>query len=195
MRMYDKESSVKQRLKENVRDESVFNDLKDIAEFVLRQHGFCRNSLEYDELSIMIAEDVWMSFIDGEPIDHIFGWIDRRLPMYGRKYYTSQSFIQLDDILLDLSQKPHWMKEYSLVINKIYLEEIYRVAEEVIHKHSRFKSEKSNRNLMISLLLSIIRDEETYFHLTDEEKPIIHLLMISFYQNILRHGIDIREED
>ena len=195
MRLLELESSIKSRIRESKDDPEIYNLLQKMTFMFLARKKACKNEKDREDISFIIAGDLYMRILDGEEFSYYLGYLEKIYREYLCKFYEGyNNHLPLDpsiDANHELLGSPTLFDYYRLN-NQIYLKEIYRVIDELMDETCKYKPQtKEYLNLKISLILSLIRGETSFFHLGEEQKFYLKFLVVKFYDKVRNEGLDI----
>lgn len=197
MRLTDYEVEIKNRISQNREDPEIYNLLQELSYRFLLRKKVCKSLKDAEDISYVIAGDTFMKIRDGETYSYILGYLERIYKGYIRDHYQNST----DVISLDSSDRAHdifgWstaMYDFNKLDNKIYLERFDSIIDEVMEDSCKYKiGSTSYLNLKLSLVLSLIRDQVSPFHLSSEETFYLRLIIPNVYARIKDDGIGIND--
>ena len=197
MRLMEYEYAIKSKVRENPSDPEIYNLLQVLSYYFLLRKKICRTSKDAEDISYIIAGDIFLRITEGEYFSYILGFLEKIYRGAVYSYYGDTSIISLDatdspDLLLGTSS----IAEYNMVLNKIYLSDILSVIDKVMEGSCKYRVDSSAYlNLKVSLLLSLIRGEVSGFHLTPDQLCYLKLIIPSFYNQIKKDGLGMSDEE
>lgn len=159
---------------------------------------------DYEVISWDLAADLFLRIRNGAKIDHYIGYISHILKMYYLRNYEKENW----SIIIDTSND-HKLKnaiEVSCIGNRnndyvklenlltgIYFTQFETILNDVI-KSSKFEYISKNRlNLQISILLTLLKGQYTYFRLPEDIKPYVGVLIVQIKNKLMLEGICDRD--
>lgn len=187
MTLYEQEKYIKDLVKLDRRNPEIYEKLQEMIYMFLRRKRIGRNPKEVQDISYTMAGDLYLRILEGEDIFNYLGLLDKEHRSYFEEYSSSRIFFEPYDVSLDPKlfngEPPTY--DFIKVDNKIYLEEIHKVINQVIEKSCKYKPwTPEYNNLKVSLALTLLRGEETYYHLSEECKHYLKFLVVSFYNEV-----------
>lgn len=196
MRLVEQEQMIKRMVREDISNPEIYNCLQKMILMFLKRKKAPGNCQRYEEVSYTMAGDIYMKLLEGETVDYFLGYFDRKYKEYFREYYESEKYdIPFDpslDEYMSLGQN-FGVQDFHNAINKLYLEDIERVVDKVMEKCKYVKCSSAYINLKLSLMISILRNELTTFHLDEGQSLYLKFLIVAFYEEIKKSGIDLDE--
>lgn len=195
MRLLDYESLIKCKIKLNREDPSIYDLIQKMTFMFLKRKKVCRSEKDREDISFVIAGDLYMRILDGEDFSYFLGYLDKIYKEYLDKFYEGyKNQVQFDpsiDVNHEILGNPTVFDYYRLN-NQVYLKEIYRVIDELMDETCKYKRQtKEYLNLKLSLVLSLIRGEVTCFHLEPDQSLYLRLLIVKFYSKVKNEGLDV----
>lgn len=195
MRLVEYEYSIKTRIKKDRNDPDIYQELQRMIYMFLRRKRVGNCPKDVEDISYMIAGDLYMDILEGVEITFFLGYLDKIYKNYVSKFYEGIQGQVPFDPSIDANQvilgNPSTY-DYVYARNKIYLEDIQRVVDKVMEDTCKYKPwTPAYSNLKISLMLSILRDEFVSFHLQPEQEFYLKLIIVQFYQEVKVNGLDI----
>ena len=180
MRLIEIEDKLKQLIEEDINNPEVFNTINKLIYLHIKRRKLVSCDRDAQEIDILMAEDLYMKILRGEPLYSWLGYISKACIGYIRKYRKMnsseiidttgnyelmESIIQLSSASYDMSQK-----DYNTVIAKMSLNNVTEIVEGTIEKvcrYDRFSSQYTN--FVISAYISIIKNEACTIFLDESE--------------------------
>lgn len=180
MRLIEIEDKLKQLIEEDINNPEVFNTINKLIYLHIKRRKLVSYDRDAQEIAILMAEDLYMKILRGEPLYSWLGYISKACIGYIRKYRKMnsseiidttgnyelmESIIQLSSASYDMSQK-----DYNVVIAKMSLDSMTEIIEETIEKacrYDRFSSQYTN--FVISAYISLIKNEVCTMFLDESE--------------------------
>lgn len=184
MRLLEYEVLIKKQVSEDVNNPEIYNNLQKMILMFLQRKKVCRCKQDYEDMSYLLAGDMYMQLLNGETFNYYLGYLEKIHRKYAQQYYKDHSseFIYFDDsdnfndLVGDLGSY-----DYNYIDDKIYLEEIWRTIDIVMNNSCKYdRMSKGYLNLRLSLVLSLLRGEETHFHLEPDQKYYLRLILTNF---------------
>lgn len=194
MRLTERELIIRDKVSNDPTDPDIYCQLQEMAFMFLRRKkvGDCRKDVE--DISYLIAGDMFLSISQGIKINYYLGYLEKVYKDYLRDFYThSKDELPIDpsiDVNHELLGNPSTY-DYVEARNKIYLEDIGKVIDQVMENCKYSSLTLSFINLKVSLILTILNDKPTAFHLSPEEEFYLGLLVTKFYEEVKVNGFDV----
>lgn len=198
MRLLEYESLIKDKIKVQRDDPEIYNLLCQMISMFLQRKKVCKCLQDVEDISCIISGDIFMKIVEGSDFSYFLGYLEKVYRSYIESFYEfSRNEISIDLISESTgalyNKSSH--KKYSEINNRVYLEEVGRVVDELMDETCKYvRGSSSYLNLKISLYLSILRKREINFHLSGEEFLYLRLLVIRFYDKVSKEGIDFEGE-
>ena len=194
MRLLEHESLIKSKVKSDRKDPEIYNLLQRMTFMFLKRKRVGQTEKDREDISFMIAGDLYMRIVNGEDFSYFLGYLEKIYKEYLEKFYEGyKNQVQLDpsiDVNHEILGNPTVFDYYRLN-NKVYLKEIYRVIDELMDESCKYKRQSRDYlNLKLSLVLSLLREEITNFHLGPEQTFYLKLLIVKFYSKVKEEGLD-----
>lgn len=187
MKLYEQEQVVKDLIKNDRNNPEIYLKLQQMIYMFLRRKKIGNSPKEVEEVSYTMAGDLFLKIIEGEEISNFFGLLDKEHRKYFTEYYEREKYIEPYDITMDprILNESSFENDFAKVNNKIYLEDINKVINEVMDKSCKYKPwTVEYNNLKVSLALSILRRKKVNFHLNLECEYYLNILIASFYNEV-----------
>lgn len=188
MNLIEYEQTIKGLVKENKSNPDIYNYLQEMTLLFLRRKKPLDSSQYLLDVSYTIAGDIFLKIIDGADMTYYLGYLERIYRDYLReeKAYLSKTFpfeeIYEHTEIPELIIPPISLKDAA---NEIYLKKINQVIERIMKKCCKYRQRsKEYLNLKLSLVLSILRDTRTYFHLEEEQVVYLDFLLVRLYDEL-----------
>lgn len=195
MKLYEYESKIRDQIENDINNPELFLDIQRVTGYFLRRKKACHCARDYTEIACHIAEDVYMDLLDGKRFDHLYGYLNRIYRTYVIQYYKDYGpdVISFDENikLKDIVQDPAaYMNNY--LNNRIYLLEIGNVVEQTMLDSCKYVSDsKAYLNLKVSLLLTTLRGDTSYFHLDEAQSFYLNIIKVNFYNQIRKESLGV----
>lgn len=191
MRLVEYEELIKSQIKDNRRNPEIYTNLQKMIEMFLRRKKVCKTTKDYQDMSYLLAGDIFMKIINGEDISYYLGYLEKVYRKYAHQYYkdNSSEIIEYDDStnVEELLYGYRSSYAYEYIGNKLYLENIGKVIDQIMYQSCKYDPESSAfNNLKLSLILSILRNQEVSFHLNHEQTFYLKMILTNFYDKILK---------
>lgn len=187
MRLIEYEQKVKELIKTDKNNPEIYNLLQEMIYIFL-----CRKKIgtitEKKDVSYTFAGDVYMSILSGVDITYFLGYFEKKYKEYFKEYYRNTRFnepydpsydeIKLNKLLVSSTE------EFNKIIDKVDLSNINKIIDKVFSSCKYNKNSKFYLNLKLSLVLSLIRNDISSFHLNHELDEYLRLLVILFYNEL-----------
>ena len=194
MKLVEYEVLIKKQVAEDLNNPEIYNNLQRMILMFLQRKKVCHCLKDYEDMSYLLAGDVYMKILGGEKIGYFLGYLEKVYRKYAQQYYKDHSseFIYYDDSddFADtvFNQFSHY--DYDCVNNKIYLEKIWKVIDQVMASSCKYdRMSRAYLNLRLSLVLSLLRGRETCFHLEPDQKFYLKFIMTNFCSIIKKEAI------
>ena len=188
MNLIEYEQTIKGLVKENKSNPDIYNYLQEMTLLFLRRKKPLDSSQYLLDVSYTIAGDIFLKIIDGADMTYYLGYLERIYRDYLReeKAYLSKTFpfeeVYEHTEIPELIIPPISLKDAA---NEIYLKKINQVIERIMKKCCKYRQRsKEYLNLKLSLVLSILRDTRTYFHLEEEQIVYLDFLLVRLYDEL-----------
>lgn len=194
MRLVEYEQSVKELIKSDRTDPEIYNLLQGMALMFLQRKKACNTAKDAEDISFMLAGDIFMRVIEGEDFNYFLGLLEKIYRSYVTLYYVDNKTEYLTfDASVDTQRTVYGHSttyEYACCANKMYLEEISSVVTKVMESSCKYrKGTPVYLNLQLSLMLSVLRGRLTTFHLQPEHEYYLKLLLVNFYSRVKEDGL------
>lgn len=199
MKLKEYEDLIKKQFEENKCNEEIYINLQKMIEMFLRRKKVCNCSKDYEDVSYIMAGDLYLKFINEEKTpDHLLGYLARAYQSYAHEYYDENSGalgqVPVEEIRTTVFSPSSYSYEVNCVNSRVYLQEIVRVIDEVMMNSCKYDPNSvAFMNLKLSLILTILKGEITSFHLNQEQTFYLNLIYTNFKNKIVRDGFDLEE--
>ena len=198
MRLTEYEELIKKLVSVDRNNPEIYINLQQMIEMFLRRKKVCNCSKDFQDLSYVIAGDLYLQILDGYNVDYLLGYLEKVYRKYAHAYYNESklSTISYDEAQADPTfvQNGSSVYEYNCVNNKVYLQDIIRVVDEVMMNSCKYEPMSTAfTNLKLSLILSLLRGTEVHFHLNKEQGFYLKLILTNFRRKVVNDGLDITE--
>lgn len=199
MKLKEYESLIKKQFEENRYNEEIYVNLQKMIEMFLRRKKVCNCSKDYEDMSYIMAGDLYLKFINEEKTpDYLLGYLAKAYQNYAHEYYDENSGalgqIPVEEIRTTVLSPNSYSYEVNCVNSKVYLQEIVRVIDEIMMNSCKYDPNSvAFMNLKLSLILTVLKEELTPFHLNQEQVFYLNLIYINFKNKIVKDGFDLDE--
>ena len=201
MKQKDIEARLSKLQDENPQDPEIYELLVQLTANMLRSQNWLLADIDFDNVSHDVAADLYMYVYTQKY--HIEFWraMAYRLIKFchvkkQRKIAMTQVFDTYNDptrreliFKTCTSYTNSYEKEAAVAENKAYLSDIRLVIEEVLNNSKFNKSSSDYLNLYTSVCLSLLKGEDTYYHLNEGLHPYVRILVESVKQKIFNSGL------
>lgn len=194
MKLTEYEVLIKTLVKKNPQDPEIYNNLQKMIEMFLRRKKVCNCRKDYEDLSYVLAGDMFMKIYQGDKIDYYLGYLEKVYRPYAHRYYDENDVerINVEDVTDRDSYKRslYGSNDYDTIISKLFLEEMEDIINEVMLQSCKYDpSGPAFLNLKLSLVLSLIKGEEVYYNLSPDQKFYLKLIIANFHNKIIKEGL------
>ncbi len=198
MRLTEYTREIEALIKKDPTDPAIFENLRDLLYYWFLRTRKVRNKNHAHDLATEMAGDLFMKIIDGFRVrESWLSFISSHYYNYFRDYkeYNYKQFFNLDGDpeavrsmaelfsgsfgLCDFNQV-----SYQEVSNIDFIEYLPQAIDEAIKEHARYSDKADLLNFKISLLMSLIRENEEVFRLPEQEINYIQLFKNMFKINL-----------
>ena len=158
---------------------------------------------DYDTIACDIAADIFLRLKKGAKISYWLNYISRILKLYYLRDYQKKNWsvvidtagsATLEDSLqqcfVDKSVKKNPINNS---LNIIYLEQFEKILNNVLYNSKFNFNSKERLNLQISILLTLLNNKITYFHIEEYLYPYIPILIAQLKTEIINSGLFIED--
>lgn len=199
MKLTEYEDLIKKQFKEDMFNEEIYVNLQKMINMFLRRKRVCNCSKDYEDMSYVMAGDLYLKFLQEESLpNYLVGYLGQAYQSYAHEYYEEHSGIlgnlPVEEVRTVVFSPNSYTYEIGCSNNRVYLQEIIRVVDEVMLNSCKYDPNSSAFiNLKLSLVLSAIRGELTPFHLNQEQTFYLGLVYTNFCNKIINDGLDLEE--
>ena len=197
MKLYEYESKIKEQIEEDVNNPELFLNIQRVTGYFLRRKKACHCAGDYADVACHIAEDIYMDLLEGKRFTHLYGYLNRIYRTYVIEYYKDygpdvisfDEHIKLKDIVRDPAA---YMNNY--LNNRFYLLEIGKVVDQTMLDSCKYTyNSKDYINLKVSLLLTTLRGDNSYFHLDEAQSYYLNLMKVNLYSQIRKESLGVED--
>jgi len=194
MLLLEKESHIRELIKKDPSNPEIYTELQSLIYNFLARKAVANNRGDREDIAWTLAADMFMKIQQGDLNGLMIPYISRVYLRYVEEYYTVNGtyFIQLDPSI-DADNAPGIIftsidKEFDKALIRTYLSDIKRMVD-LVMENSKYKyKSNSYNNLELSLILSLYNEKLTPYHLSEEEKFYLRVLVENFYDFIRKDG-------
>lgn len=198
MTLAEYEAKINTLLDEDVNNQEAYELMIKMIKYFLVSKRCCKCDEDYTDIAQLITEDFYLKIVDNNPVKAYLGYLNKSWRRYVSEYYRYEREVidTTEDNFLSYVKKDLF-GEYSVVDfmnteNVIYLEKIQKTIEYVMETSCKYDHDSAVYiNLELSLILSLLRGEEVYFHLNKEQEFYLKLLLASLQARIHSDGVDL----
>ncbi len=189
MRLTEYENIIKNKVQKNNHDETIYEDLQKMIYTFLQRKKACRSSRDYEDVSYIIAGDLFMMISNNKEISCYLGYLEKIYLRYVLAYYkenTSEEVISFEDAELEKTLIYLGSSDdYNYIDNKLYLSDIVKVIDKVLKYSCKYSpNHLASLNLQLSLVLSLLKENTIIYHLTPDQGFYLEMVVTNFYSNI-----------
>lgn len=158
---------------------------------------------DYDTIACDIAADIFLRLKKGIKISYWLNYISRILKLYYLRDYqkknwsvvidTSGSATLEDSLQQCFVDKSIKKNPINNSLNIIYLEQFEKILNKVLYNSKFNFNSKERVNLQISILLTLLNNKVTYFHIEEYLYPYIPILIAQLKSEIINSGLFIED--
>ena len=196
LRLVDMESRLKKLVDNDINDPKVYNAIYDLLYNFLIRKKLLNSYQDYEEVSHIGAEHLYMHILNGAKITSWLGYINLSYMSYINRYkrfYRSElidtnSNPELADAIVTMSASSALQNNIDLetIVNMQYIEKsITNTIKEVLNLSRYVEYSKEYYDAMLSLLLSIINGNLVIYG-DRKEKSYINILYVLTKDKICR---------
>lgn len=190
MRLIECESLIKEKVKANREDPEIYNLLQQMIITFLMRKKACNSYRDYDDLSYVIAGDLFLKIIAGNEINYYLGYLEKAYRKYVQEYYKEyhSGILSFEDAI-DSEESVYGRRssrDFAYARDRVYLEDCSLVINDVLDSSKYDPDHPAFNNLKMSLILSVLKGSEVYFRLEEDQKFYLKLLLICFYNKIIK---------
>ena len=205
--LYDLENRIKELIAEDIDNPDIFYAIKDLALAYLKRYKKMSWGDEAEEVSLLIAEDLYLKVYQGKPINMWIAYISRSCMGYIREYrrMTGTEFIDTtgDPILEDALVTMNIGGSYDSASGRVYrelenIESLGILANVIVgvmdrSRYRRYTAEYYNSH--ISILASILLGRRTEFQLDQVQSMYLGILLAATTDAVRETLIYLNQED
>lgn len=156
-----------------------------LAEKLAASSKFCKTSLEIDEFSLVIAEELYYILLNKNvPIQSMKSYVESLMPQFCGVWLRMNDIHTVSDETLAAYYDPNHARRYApdipdQIVEQIYTGDAIKESWDALHKYIRYykwESKVASRNAHLSMLLSIRHDKFVNFHLGEKDAKVCRLL-------------------
>lgn len=191
MRLTEYETTIKSKIQQNPNDQTIYEDLQKMILIFLTRKKACKSANDYEDISYLLAGDMYLSIINGTRYNYYLGYLEKVYLRYVLQYYADNfepDIVHIEDptdleYLMDYTSNP---QEYNEICDKCYIENIKTIVDQIMIQSCKYDSDTTAYlNLKLSLVVSLIRDTPTYYHLLPEHQFYLNMIIKNFQSKIL----------
>lgn len=158
---------------------------------------------DYEIISCDIAADLFMRVINGTKIEYWLNYISKILKLYYLRDYQKKNWSAVIDTTgnNDLEQSiqsccmssTDSKESVDKTLNILYLEQFEYILNKVMYNSKFSYNSKERLNLQISVILTLVKNKPTYFHIDDSLKPFINIVISQIKNEIIHSGLFIQD--
>jgi len=158
---------------------------------------------DYDTIACDIAADLFLRIRKGAKIEYWLNYISRTLKMYYLRDYQKKNWSVVIDTTgsatLEEALKQCFIDNstnsspINNSLNIIYLEQFEKILNKVLYNSKFNFNSKERVNLQISILLTLLKGENTYFHIEEYLYPYIPIIIAQLKTEIINSGLFIED--
>lgn len=158
---------------------------------------------DYDTIACDIAADLFLRIRKGAKIEYWLNYISRTLKMYYLRDYQKKNWSVIIDTTgsatLEEALKQCFIDNstnsspINNSLNVIYLEQFEKILNKVLYNSKFNFNSKERVNLQISILLTLLKGENTYFHIEEYLYPYIPIIIAQLKTEIINSGLFIED--
>lgn len=185
----EQEELIKELVSKDRSNPEIYVMLKDMTLIFLYRKHACDYKEEYEDIAHTIATDMYMKiYAEHVTYNHYLGYLNSVYKRYIQKYReeisTSLSYEEIAGTAL--LNKTVIENPFSKINNKVYLEDINTIIDKLMSRFCKYDAWScAFNNLKLSLILTILRGEETSFHLNAEQSAYLGLLISKFKEEVI----------
>lgn len=188
MRLVEYEQKIKDLVKEDRSNPEIYKLLQEMIYMFLRRKHIGNNPGDTEEVSYTFAGDLFMKISSGEEIIYYLGYLERKYKEYFKEYCDVTRFNEPYDPSLDdkkVVNLDDQLRPFDQTLNRVYLSNIYLIIDKIFDEKCKYRyNSYIFINLKVSLILSLLRDEITPFHLNSEQTEYLKILVVLFYNEL-----------
>ena len=158
---------------------------------------------DYDTIACDIAADLFLRIRKGAKIEYWLNYISRTLKMYYLRDYQKKNWSVVIDTTgsatLEEALKQCFIDNstnsspINNSLNVIYLEQFEKILNKVLYNSKFNFNSKERVNLQISILLTLLKGENTYFRIEEYLYPYIPIIIAQLKTEIINSGLFIED--
>lgn len=187
----EQEEIIKDIVSKDPSNPEIYTMLKDMIRVFLYRKRACDYKEEYEDIAHTLATDMYMKIYSEHVVyNHYLGYINSVYKRYIQNYREeigASGTISYEEIAgTSLLNKTTKENPFNKINNKVYLEDINATIDTLMSRFCKYDAWSSAfNNLKISLILTILRGEETVFHLNAEQTAYLGLLISKFKEEVI----------
>lgn len=189
MRLVEYENTIKNKVAKDPSDISIYDDLQKMAIVFLRRKKACRSIQDYEDVSYLIAGDIYIKISKQEKISYYLGYLEKIYRRYIISFYQNNHSNETvsyenEDFERTLIY-PGSYDDYTYIDNKLYLSNIKVVIDKVLEKSCKYATDPlSSLNISLSLLLSLLQEDIVSYNITPEQEFYLNMITVNFYSQV-----------
>ena len=178
MTLTEYENIIKEKVDHDPKDPQIYVLLQQFIEQYLVRKKACKTRYDYIEVANTLAEDVYLNILNGTVLNRYMLYFDKCYKRYVKKYYeeNKKTFVVPDVPHETINVEDD--KEFKI---RLCIENLDSLVDELLAESCKYsKYTTVYNNLKLSLILSLLRHEETYFHLNKSQQSYVKTLYSKF---------------
>lgn len=200
MRQKDIEIRLTQLQDEDPTNPEIYELIVQLTGNMLKSQGWILSPIDFDNVTHDVAADMFMKVSSGYYIRTWKAFAYRLIKFCYVKKQRDLANPQIFDTNFDPTRREaiyrtctsyldSFERDREIVENKQFFSDIQSIIKDVI-LNSKFNENNSNfLALYTSVILTLLRNEDTYFHVSDGLKPYVHIFAQQVKKSIADSGI------
>ena len=193
MKFYEEETYLKELIEKDCTNEKIYSCLYELILAFLCKKKCCNCRHDAEEIAHDLAVEMFQNIKSGDRYNKLLGYLNK---IYNGKvvdYYLAKKDIldyeitEKEDLNANLLVFNSYECDLNNVINRVYLEDVELIIDEVFEVCKYDKNSKNYNNLKLSLALSILNRSPHYFHLDKFDQAYLDILIREFKILVLKN--------
>jgi hypothetical protein len=190
MKLIEIENKIKSLIAEDINNPDIFTQIQKLSYYWLKRRKIMSWDNEAEDVSYIIAEELYMKILRGEPIYSWIGYISRSYMGFIRKYkkltgseiISAKDDAELKSSVVEMSAGGSMNSSNGYMYGEIndltYINDVPSLIDGIMEKYSRYyKYTSSYYNQYVSIMLSLINNEPVPFKTDKSEEMYLGVIL------------------